>query len=104
MYAATSAWRSSWLDRPTLSEGEPATHKYAHGLPGVGVGFLTLPETGDKVNDGSATAIAFLLSARGRPSEANGAAPRSLSSSTLCDGPPRARSRGEPTAPRRPTE
>ena len=35
--------------------------------------------------------------------EANGAAPRSLSSSTLCDGPPRARSRGEPAAPRRPT-
>src|SRR5829696_136981 len=36
--------------------------------------------------------------------EANGAAPRSLASSTLCDGPPRARSRGEPAAPRRPTQ
>ena len=33
--------------------------------------------------------------------ETNGAAPRSLASSTLCDGPPRTRSRGEPAAPRR---
>ena len=33
-----------------------------------------------------------------------GAAPRSPSSSTLCDGPSRARPRGEPAAPRRPSQ
>jgi hypothetical protein len=42
--------------------------------------------------------------ARGCSFEANGAAPRSLSSFTLCDGPPGARFRGQPAAPRRPLD
>jgi hypothetical protein len=38
------------------------------------------------------------------PVEASGAASRSPSSATVCDGPPRARSRDEPAAPRRPQQ